>query len=452
MSATPPTGSSPTSSIDAPDTHDTPDMQYTHASLAQKLRRFIASPEAVAVVVAFVFFFFLLASYYMLRPVREEMGVRSGIKNLPWIWTGTFVLMLVVTPIYGWLVSKLTRLRLLRGVYLFFIANIGVFYFFFQHNIAPAATTIAFYMWISVFNLFVVSVFWTIMTDVFSPAQSKRFFGYIAAGGSIGAITGPAITALSIGAVGIANLLLISAAFLVVPLLALTYLARWAAKHAAPDRETLRDTRIGGNALDALKQTWQSPMLRALALYFLLFVTLSTFLYFEQIRIVGERFSDSAARTAFFAKLDLATNIITLALQFGVTRWLMTRIGLFKSLIVLPAFTLAGFIALAMSPSLMVLAIFNVIRRALDYAIARPAREALFTMVPAAERYKAKNFIDTAVYRGGDVASAWLVTLVRQFSSAASVLAIVAIPFSLAWLALVVWLSRQERNSAYRKE
>jgi ATP:ADP antiporter, AAA family len=424
-----------------------PDTNANDASLVAKFRRAITSPEAAAVIVAFIFFFCLLASLYMLRPVREEMAVRSGIKNLPWIWTGTFFLMLVVTPIYGWLVSRMTRLKLLRGVYLFFIANIGVFYFLLQNNIAPAATTTAFYMWMSVFNLFVVSVFWTIMTDVFSPEQSKRLFGYIAAGGSIGAIAGPAITAFAVGSVGIPNLLLVSAAFLVVPLFALVYLARWAAKHADPNRETLRDTRIGGGALDALKQTWKSPMLRALACYFLLYVTLSTFLYFEQIRIVGETFSDSAVRTAFFAKLDLATNIITLTLQFGVTRWLMARVGFFKALIVLPTFTLAGFIALALSPSLAVLAVFNVCRRALDFAIARPAREALFTLVPTEERYKAKNFIDTAVYRGGDAASAWLVTLVRQFSGATSVLAIVAIPISIAWLGLVVWLARQEKHA-----
>jgi ATP:ADP antiporter, AAA family len=413
-------------------------MTNSLASLRARLQR----PATLAVIVSFIFFFALIASFGMLRPVREEMVVRSGISNLPWLFTGTFIVMLVAMPIYGWFVSRHTRLRLLRGVYLFFIANLLIFYWLLLANLNPAITAVAFYIWISVFNLFVVSVFWTVMTDVFSRAESERLFGYIAAGGTVGAITGPAITAFSVSTIGIPNLLLISASLLLLPIAAITWLSRWAVQHGEHEKEAIATQSIGGNPLDGLRQIMISPVMRMLAIYFLLYVTLSTFLYFEQIRIVGETFKDSATRTAFFARIDVITNSLTLLLQLTITRYVMSRIGIFRSLLVLPLFTLLGFIALAISPTLMVLAGVIIMRRALDFTIARPSREAIFTLVSASERYKAKNVMDTTIYRGGDALSAWFVASLKSLIGAGAALAVAALPITLAWLAVTGWLAR----------
>ena len=417
-------------------------------SFTARWRALLTDNAFSAVIVSFVYFFCLLTSYSMLRPVREEMGVQSGVGNLPWLFTGTFVAMLLLTPIYGWMASKLTRLGVLRGVYVFFIANMLLFMMLMKAGSTTTVTAISFYIWFSVFNLFVVSVFWTVMTDVFTREQGERLFGWIAAGGTVGAITGPAITTIFVKTIGVANLLLLSAFFLLVPLFAISWLMRWAAQHRHDAIVIAQHHVIGGNPLDGIIQTWQSPLLRTLAVYFLLFVTLSTFLYFEQIRIVGETIKDSATRTAFFARIDLAVNTLTLLLQFGVTRWLLTRVGIFRALVILPLITLIGFIAMSFSPTLTVLAGFIIMRRAADFAIARPAREAIFTMVDVSARYKAKNFIDTTVYRGGDAASAWMIAMIKQLTGSGAALAAAALPFALAWLALVGWLARKGESLA----
>ncbi|MFO0829336.1 MAG: MFS transporter [Phycisphaerales bacterium] len=411
-----------------------------------------ARAQFTGVAVAFVYAFCLLASFAMLRPVRDEMGVRGGVDKLPWLFTATFVVMLVATPIFGFASARWPRRKLLVGVYAFFIVNLLAFFALFRAEVAPDMVAKSFFVWLSVFNLYVVSVFWMFMADVFTPEQAKKLFGYIAAGASLGAVAGPMITTFTVDRLGTANLLLVAAATLLVPIAAVIALARWverwnpAQAHRAPERP------LGGGMLAGIRLALSSPLMLGLCGYFVLFTMLATFLYLEQTRVAASAFNDSASRTKFFANIDLATNIVTLTFQFGVTRALLSRVGGFRALFVLPFVTLAGLAALTVWPSIAVLSVVQVVRRATDYAFARPARESLFTLVSREERYKAKNFIDTVVYRGGDMAAAWVDSAAQAAHAGAATLGAIGIPLAAAWIGLVAWLGRRGQPTRTTRE
>jgi AAA family ATP:ADP antiporter len=407
----------------------------------------IRREEAPALFWAFCYFFCLLCAYYVLRPVRDEMGIQGGTHNLPWLFTGTFVGMLIVTPLFGWLTSRWARRTFLPAVYLFFIANIVLFYFAMSSAaLDKQGVAAAFFIWLSVFNYFVVSVFWSFMTDIFDPQAAKRLFGAIAAGGSIGAMTGPLLTAALVKTIGIPNLLLISALLLGGAVVCIVRLGKWArakAGHAEADVKAL-----GGPVLDGIRLAARSPYLLALCGYIVLLQTLGTFFYLEQVRIMAETTPSSAARTQLFAQLDLAVNTITLITQLTATGALLQRLGIVFCLSILPVLCIVTLGITAALPTLAVISVATVLRRACEFAVGKPAREILFTVVSREERYKSKNFIDTVVARGADLASTWSHAGLRALGLGASQIAIVCIPLSIGMVAAGLFLGREQKRRA----
>ncbi|HET7753455.1 MAG TPA: MFS transporter [Anaeromyxobacteraceae bacterium] len=398
--------------------------------------------EARAVLVSCAYFFSLLCGYYLLRPLREEMGIRGGIGKLHWVFTATFVAMVAAVPLYSALIARVPRARAIPLVYRFFLSNLAVFWALLHFGIAPEWTARAFFVWISVYNLFVVSVFWSFMADLFSSEQGKRVFGFVAAGGSAGALAGPALAALLVTSGGVSNLVLLSALLLEVSAQLAASLARDARRAATPAAGRL-DRSVGGGPFAGFALVFRSRYLFALALQTLFVTVTSTFLYFQQAQIVASALTDSARRTQLFAVVDLSVNVLALLLQAFATGAIITYAGIAVALVLHPAITAAGLVAVAAAPTLVVITAVQAIRRAVHYAVERPAREVLFTVVDGEQKYKAKSFIDTVVYRGGDAISAWTQSALRGFGLAAT--AALALPISVAWIAVVVWLARRQR-------
>jgi AAA family ATP:ADP antiporter len=411
------------------------------AALNRWVRIKVEPGEASALAWSFAYFFCLLCGYYVLRPLRDEMGVQSGVENLPGLFTATFVAMLATVPLFGWAAAKLTRRRLLPWVYLFFIANLGVFYILFRSHVDDAATARVFFVWVSVFNLFVVSVFWSFMADIFNPEQATRLFGVVSAGGTCGALAGPTLTATLAAPLGTANLLLVSCVFLLLALVCIRALLRWARGRSA-EEPAQREIMIGGTTWSGLAAVARSPYLLGIVAYVLLYTVLLGLAYFDTVRLIAHSYPDSAERTALFARVDLAVNVLTLLGQTFVVARLVQRLGVGAALALLPALALAGFATIGAAPVLGVLITFQIVRRAADYAIARPAREMLFTVLDRDEKYKSKNFIDTVVFRGGDASSGWIYTVLSKLGLGLSGIAFAAIPGLLAWLAVGLFLGR----------
>ncbi len=384
---------------------------------------------------AFAYFFLLLAAYYVLRPVRDALAVQSGARQLQWLFTATFLAMLALVPVYGWLCARLARARFLPATYGFFILNLVGFHFLPDPGV--------FFVWLSVFNLFAVSVFWSLMADLFDREQAVRLFGAIAAGGSCGAIAGPALTAGAATALGAPNLLLLSAFLLFLALLAMMRLIAWGEKFPRAGEPPASEP-IGGSTLAGLRSALSSPYLLGICAYLFCYTVLSTSLYFQQIEIVGKAFPDAAERTRFFAVVDLAVNSIALIVQVTLTARLAAALGTGWMLALMPLASIVGFAALGVAPTLLVLLVVGVTRRAGEFAISKPVREALYTVVPREERYKAKGFIDTVVYRGGDAFSGWLVTALRGLGLGVSGIAFAALPVAAGWLAVSFWLGRRQ--------
>lgn len=398
--------------------------------------------EYVPVAWSFAYFFCLLCGYYILRPLRDEMGIRGGVDALAWVFSATFVLMLVVVPMFGWAVTRFSRRGVVVASYGFFLVNLLVFFALMRGGIAPEWVARAFFVWVSVFNLFVISLFWSVMNDVFDPAQALRVFGLIAAGGSLGAIAGPGLTALLVEYLAPVNLLPLSAAFLLAAVIcALKVMPRHAAGARAPETTDRRGQSIWSGVTHILR----SPYLLGICTFILFYSALSTFVYFEQARIVEDAFADSGARTQVFATMDLVTNTLTLALQFLATARLVRWLGLPAALALIPLAVAVGFGVLGVAPTLAVLVVFQVVRRAGNYAITKPAREMLFSVVGREDKYKAKNVIDTVVYRGGDAASGWLFTGLAAIGLGLSALAFAAVPIAVVWAGIGVGLGRARR-------
>jgi ATP:ADP antiporter, AAA family len=408
--------------------------------------------ELPALVWSFIYFFCLLCAYYVLRPVREEMGIQGGVENLPKLFTGTFIAMLAVVPLFGWASSRWPRAQLLPVVYVFFMSHIIGFYFLFTLGSDRALAAKIFFIWLSVFNVFVVSVFWSFMSDIFRNDQAKRLYGVIAAGGSLGAITGPTLTAALVAHIGIANLLLVSCLFLFFALICIFNLNRWAIHAPHHSAAENRGDALGGTLLAGIKLAFTSRYLLGICGYILLLSTLGTFLYLEQMRIISATIPSSVERTQLFARVDMIVNILTLFVQFFVTAQLVLRFGVTFCLMLMPLVSMLAFGAVALAPTLAVIISLGVIRRAMEYAITRPSREVLFTVVNREERYKAKNVIDTVVNRGGDALSSWLNAGIKSLGASTSHLALVAIPIAALWAVLGFWLGRKQEQLAQHKQ
>ncbi len=377
---------------------------------------------------SFLYFFFLMTSYFILRPVRDEMGIQAGIEHMQWLFTGTFIVMLLVVPLFGLLVQKIPRKQLIPGIYLFFSANIFIFYLAFDF-LKPNVVAVIFFIWLSVFNLFVISIFWSFNSDIFTPEQAKKLFGPIAAGGSTGAVLGPAVTTLLAGKIGIMNLLLISAGLLFIS----TLFIRQLLKGSRKETKKILSKPMKGTIWAGLKLIKESVLLRQISLFILLFTTISTFLYFQQGYIISENILSSDERTEYFGMRDLLVNVSTLIIQFFLTEKILKKWGVMIGITILPLISIVGFFFLAWSPTVYALLTFQVAYRSLNFSLQRPSREILFTSVGDEERYKSKNFIDTAVYRGGDALSGWLFAGLAATISSLPLISVIVLPIAAVW-------------------
>lgn len=398
--------------------------------------------EAAPLLWAAAYFFFLLMSLYLLRPVREAMGIAQGADKLPWLMTTTMVVMLVAHPLYAALVSRLPRKRFIPAVSHFFAANLLLFAVLFALLPEHGGTLLGyvFYVWLSVFNLFVVSVFWSLMADVFTEDQGKRLFAMISMGGTLGAVVGAAVTeALTRGPLGFhlepTGLNIIAALSLEVAVVCMLQLARRfrLSETGERNREPGPDFRAGFKAIMG------SRYLQTICMYMLLFAITSTFLYLMQGDIVAKSFGTRAERTAAFAKIDVAVNVLTLLLQLLVTSRLLRWIGVSGVLLVLPLLTLAGMGALVVLPTYAVLAAVQILRRGVHYAVDRPAREILYIPLGPEEKYKSKAFIDTFVFRSGDFLGVWAPSF---FAALAVPVSVAALGSTGVWVGIAAWLGR----------
>ena len=368
------------------------------------------------------------------------MGVAGGVRNLQWLFTGTFLAMLAAVPLYGALVARLPRRRFIPVVYHFFVANLAIFWLLLVLGIERENVARVFFIWISVFNLFAVSVFWSFMADLFDSDQAKRLYGFIAAGGSAGALAGPAVTIVLSQAIGVANLIIVAALLLEVAVLCATRLE--------PRNEVKREERIGGGAIDGLLLVVRSPYTAGILCWVGILSIVATFLYFEQAAIVAATSDDPAVRTRIFATVDLVVGLLTLALQFVATGKLIKRFGVGPALALLPFVFAAGFAVLAAAPVLTVVIAFQALQRTANFAISNPAREALFPVLHRDEKYKAKNVIDTVVPRGADAVGGWLVAGLRTLGMEARSLALAAGALAVAMIVLSIALGRAQARRA----
>ena len=403
--------------------------------------------EVRALLWSFAYFFCLLAGYYVLRPLRDEMGIAGGVRNLQWLFTATFVVMLAAVPVFGAVVARLPRKRFVPLVYHFFVLNIAVFWLLLTLNVEKVHVARVFFVWISVFNLFAVSVFWSFMADLWASEQGKRLFGFIAAGGSAGALLGPTVTVALAVPLGPVNLLIVAAVLLELAVICAARLEASAPQSAAPGK--LADTgAIGGGWLAGLAMVLRSPYLAGIALWVALLSLAGTVLYFQQANIVAAASDDPAVRTRIFATIDLAIGIVTILVQFFATGRLIARFGVGAAAAALPLVFALGFLALAFTPALFVVIAFQALQRATNFALSNPAREVLFTVVGREEKYKAKNVIDIVVFRGADAGSGWLFSALRGAGLELSAISLATVPVAGLWFLLALGLGRgQERRA-----
>jgi len=420
---------------------------------------------------AFLYFFSLLSGYYVLRPVREAMGASADVQavfppsmiaffarhgltmgefTLQVLFTCTFIVMLLLQPAYGALVSRYPRRVFLPVVYLFFIVTLLLFYVAFDSGMPGRG--MAFFVWIAVFNLFAVAVFWSFMADVFDTVEARAYFGYIGAAGTLGAFLGPLLTRMLVERIGIANLMLVAAAFLLLCLGCQMRLRRWAVAREQARGDRNRETPMGGSILAGLSLIAREPLLRWMAAVVLLGVGVGTLLYNEQAAIVRRLYPDSRAATAYYANIDLAINALTLFVQVFVTRWLLSRYGIKPALLLPPLAILLGYSVLAAAPLPILVAIVQIITRSSEFCLNKPARETIYTQVAREWRYKAGAAIDTVVYRAGDLTFVWVHKVVSGFGSSAVFGAGIAIACGFGFSAYNLWREQRKLPAARSAE
>ena len=367
--------------------------------------------ETPVVMAGLVMFFLLFAGYFMLRPIRETMGVAGGVDNLQWLFTGTFVATLAVLPAYGWIASKVSRRRIVPWVFGVVVASLlgyGGAMLARPDDVWLART---FYIWVSVINLLMISLAWSVLADVMDSHEAKRLFALIAGGASLGGLVGPLLTTLLVKPLGHGGLMVLSAVLIGTSAATATWLHRWRDRHPLPAGAMSSDQRrrpLGGNPFAGATAVFRSPYLLGIAFFVLLLATVTTFLYFEQAKLVAERFADKEEQTRVFGLIDTVVQTLAILSQLFITGRIAQRLGVGVLLVAVPMIVAAGFLWLALAPVFAVFVVVMVVRRAGEYAFVRPGREMLYTVVPAEQKYKAKNFIDTVVYRGGDALSGWV--------------------------------------------
>jgi len=353
--------------------------------------------------IAFLYFFFLLGGYFMLRPLRGAVAA-SNSENLHWLYTATFLSMLVIVPVFGFLVSRFRRGQFIPAIYVFFILHLVLFALGFKGDRTPEWIQQCFYVWLSVFNLFVVSVFWSFMADIFRPGQAQRLFGFIMAGGSIGAIIAPSVTKGVVPAYGATGVMLTAA----VSLFVATCLAIFLGRHTRRESENRHTEVIGGSVWEGATQVFRSEYLLYACLLMLLHNLTSTFLFNGLAVLVNENITGFDERTTFFSHVDQIVQVLAFLFQFLITSRLVRYLGMSKTLVLIPSLLACGFVFLGSSVTIVLFAAVQVVQRSLNYGVLGPTKEMLFTVVDRETKYKSKNFIDTVVYRGSDVTASWI--------------------------------------------
>ena len=432
--------------------------------------------EYVAVAWSFAYFFCVLSSYYILRPVRESMAVGSGPNTIPWLFFGTFVAMIVVTPIFGWVTSRFSRHQFLPWVYVFFISNILIFWVLFSIAVPIAAvlqeitdfisrvTPIwsptnntdliwlgrIFFVWISIFNLFVVSVFWSFMADIYTREQGRRLFGFVTAGGSIGALIGGSATSLLVEDIGFQNLFPIAAGVLLVAVVCIFRLREFVEKDksGAVAKQATIEKPLGGNPFAGITHIAGSKYFLGIAFTSVIASLLGTALYMFMAQLIEVEITDPNGRTAFFSNINNWTNGLSLLGQMLIVKHVVKRFGIGTSLTLLPIASIAGFIILAFEPTLLFVAILTVLRRALGFGFSKPTTDMLYSVVTPEEKYKTKNFIDTAIYRGGDLVGTLIIRGMIALGMGIAAVSVAMVPFAAAWGAVSYWLGRDYRRQA----
>ncbi|MBN8480255.1 MAG: MFS transporter [Xanthomonadales bacterium] len=401
--------------------------------------------ETPAVIAGAALFFCVFTGYFMLRPVRETMGVAGGVDNLQWLFTGTFVATLVATPLFGWIASKVSRRTILAWTYGFFTLNLLAFAVALAARPDDLAVARTFYIWLSVFNLLTISLAWSTLADVFAAHQAKRLFALMAGGASLGGLVGPLLGTVLVAPLGHAGLLVLSAAFLATAIVVAAALHRWrdhlpagATTAEAEDRAQA----LGGNPFAGATALFRSPYLLAIGVFVVLLATANTFLYFEQARLVAEYFPDRTRQTQVFGLIDTIVQALAILTQVFLTGRIARRLGVGVLIVAVPLIVAGGFLWLAFAPVFGVFVVVMVIRRAGEYAFVRPGREMLYTVVAPEQKYKAKNFIDTVFYRGGDAISGWVKRGLDLLGEHPSLAMGIGAALALAWAATGGWLAR----------
>ena len=399
--------------------------------------------EAGAVIAGFGMFFLLFAGFFMLRPVRETMGVAGGVDNLPWMFTATFVGVLLAMPVFGWVAARVARRRILYWVFGYVAATLLAFAAGMASMPQDPWLARAFYIWYSVFNMLAISVAWSVLVDVFAIGQAKRLFALMAAGASLGGLCGPLLADRLVTPLGHAGLLALSALFLAGSAIAAARVQRWRDLHPLPAEAAASSAQpLGGNPFAGALDVLRSPYLMGIAVFMLLLATLNTFLYLRQAELVASAFPDATRQTQVFARIDFVVQALSLLAQLFITGRLAQRLGVRVLLAGVPLLMAAGFLWLALAPTFAVFVVVMVARRAGEYAFIRPGREMLYTIVPPEQKYKAKNFNDTVVYRGGDALSAWVKAGIDAIAQQPMIAMLIGAGLALAWAANGAWLSR----------
>jgi AAA family ATP:ADP antiporter len=410
----------------------------------------IRRDEIAAVAWSFAYFFCILSAYYMLRPIRDAMAIDSGVSTIPWLFTGTFTVMVVAAPIFGWIASRFPRKQFLPWVYYFFVANILIFFVAFsvaqEQMLDQVWIGRAFFVWLSVFNLFVVTIFWSFMADIYSKEQSRRLFGVISAGGSTGAILGPIITGALVIPVGFQNLLPISALLLLAGVVCIYRLRHWVRQHEDNSGSDSIESgkAIGGSALEGMRLVFAKPYFGLIAVALVLANFVGVFAYTYMAELVSITFHSTDRQTQVFAWLDAAINVLSFFGQLFLVKHSVRKLGIGPTLALLPLVSAVGFALLAINPVFAIMAALQVVRRSLTFGFSKPTSDMLYSVVSAEEKYKVKNFIETAIYRSGDVIAAWSIRFLSGIGITG--LAIICIPVAIAWGMLSFRIGREYRR------
>jgi AAA family ATP:ADP antiporter len=404
--------------------------------------------ELRALWLGFAFHFLILAGYYIMRPIRDSIAAGSRLETLPWMFTATLVAMLIANALFAAIVARMSRRRFIPLAYGFFIFNLALFFILMRSSSPAEQVWIgrALYVWVSVFNLFNTAIFWAFMTDLFTVEQGKRLYGFIAVGGSLGAILGAYLTKNLVGQIGAANLLALSAMMFAAAVFLVRFFPSGFVERNQPHHST--EEPIGGSIWSGITHIGRSPYLLGLAGSMLLYTTTSTWAYFQQSDLAREALSNSAARTVFLANLEIWVNSITVLIQIFFTGRLLKWFGVGFTLVALPIVSAVGFAAMAIAPSLALLAVFQVARRAAAYALMRPSREILFTVLRREDKYKVKSVTDTLGYRTGDQAGAWSYGGLHALGLGLSSISLVAVPIVAGWCVLSIWLGKKQAQMA----